>query len=202
MWDKKGYELITKDFNNPLELEKAYDIDSYESLRMSYVQQIPELSNFFGLDEDGPYSEFLNKGLRSLRRGFYKLCGLPFYKETIEPHTFAADVYYFNPDHNFNTLIKYRANVGPMINVHFDYAPLQNTIQYTNVNQVPILNRFIEERSTIGWPGNHYYEPKENFFTTLFNANKMFFVHESVYDPAFLDTVPKPKKITWSFIDY
>ncbi|QKJ29890.1 hypothetical protein HQ865_09025 [Mucilaginibacter mali] len=187
--------------NNPKEHQNALDLDAYSPISIGHAKQTPELNHFFGLDEDGPYSEFLKKGLRSLRLGFYKLCSPPIYNKSIFPGTFAADVYYYYPGPNCIKLIKYRANIGPMINSHFKYLPVPGTPQYKSISDIPFLKEFEEQKYTIGTPDDHYYVPKQNFFKALLDNEKIFFVKESIFDPSFPHANPKPKRITWTFID-
>ncbi|MDB5127915.1 hypothetical protein [Mucilaginibacter sp.] len=194
---KKYYTALSKDFDDPNEIQRAIDLTDYQGLSLLQAQAIPELNRFFGGDEDGPWSEFLNKGLKSLRPGFYKLCELPYYNVGIFPNTFAATVLYFHPDND--KLIKYKANIGPMTNIHKKYLPLPET--YDTPEKIPLLEEFENNKVKLGTKNDYYLKPKLVFFTKLFNSGKIFCVRESIFHPNFPDN-PRPKKVTWSFIEF
>ncbi|HZY37968.1 MAG TPA: hypothetical protein VFE53_15025 [Mucilaginibacter sp.] len=198
---RRLYKAVFNGFNDPDELAQVIDLASYQSLSIKEIQSIPELHRFFGGDEDGPYSEFLNKGMRSLRTGFYKICEQPFYNTEIFPPTFSANVYYFHPEND--KIIKYQANIGPMTNIHAGYCALLGTIGYgiKEIPFIPVLNRFADEKKQIGTALDHYYVPKSNFFNALYREGEIFYVIESKFDS---DSIvpPRAKSVTWSFISH
>lgn len=192
------FNRLIKDFSDPKEHANAVDIDIYDHLSIEEIDKIDLLKRFYGFDEDGPYSEFLNKGLKSLRQGFYKICKQPFYNTYIYPKTFSASVYYFHPNFPTGKLIKYEANIGPITNIHAVYHPVIGTL---DDNAIPLIKTFKAEKNSIGTPEDHYLKPKTNFYNEVFKQNKIFWVEESIFDPEYLDSKPKPKKVTWSFIN-
>ncbi|WDF53463.1 hypothetical protein [Mucilaginibacter sp. KACC 22063] len=163
---------------------------------MEQAQADNNINRFYGLDENGPYSEFLSRGLRSLRMGFYKICSQPYYNKSINPPTFAATVLYFHPSNS--KLIKYNCNIGPIINLHKIYNPVIGTID--QISKIAVLNNFEKDISTDR--ANFGYTPKLTFFNSIYSSNKLFLVKESIFDPNYPNSNPKPKRVTWSFLDF
>lgn len=198
---KKYYQDLRDKFDSPQELSKAIDINASKSISMDEAKLQPELNHFFGLDENGPYSEFLSRGLRSLRVGFYKIVNQPFYNTNINPGTFSSTVYYYYPDNIElgNKVIKYEANIGPISNIHRLYVPLDETPD--KLENVPILERFDKEKKQLENSEHDFLIPKTNFYDSIFKQGKVFFVSESIWHPEYSTSVKRPKQVTWSFID-
>jgi len=198
---KKYYSAIKNDLNDQDVINESIDLAAKKNLSVNEINCIPELFRFFGGEEDDSWSDFLSRGLSSLRVGFYKICQAPFLNTSIHPNTFSASVYYFHP--NNENLIKYQANIGPMTNIHAGYNALPGTVRHESagVPYIPVLQKFANEKNIIGTAKDHYYVPKLNFFNSIYKDEKVFYVTNSIYDPDFIHSNPRPKKVSWSFID-
>jgi hypothetical protein len=183
-------ENIFNSKNNIIDLSIAQTISRRDAEANS------ELVRFTFLDEDGPWTEYLKSGLKSLRYGFYKICSQPYYNNSISPGTFAATVLYLHPENS--KLIKYNCNIGPMTNVHKLYKPILGTPNH--INQLPILNKFEHDKISIGHYSDDYMIPKRNFFNSLYINGVLFFIRESKWHPNYPNLIPRPKEVTWSFL--
>ncbi|WCT14986.1 hypothetical protein [Mucilaginibacter jinjuensis] len=187
---------VKAEFGSQQNLSNIIDLDSLYPISMASAQLDPTLKRFFWLDENGPFSEITQRGLQSLRKGFYKIVNQPYYRTTITPGTFAADVYYLNQEND--NLIKYHANIGPLTNTSMAPFPFDNTIN--NYSKIPILNKFYNDKAQYGYEKD-YYVAKKNFYDSVYKENRIFFVAESTWDPAY-PTINKRKQVKWCFIDY
>lgn len=191
------YDGVKEAFANPNEISNAINLLTCGPLKLSDITKSPELNRFFG-GEENSFGEFLEKGLSSLRQEcFYKLSGNIQYRKDIFPNTFAAEVYCWHP--NDNKMLKYIANIGPMLNSHSGYLPLLGTLE---TSKVSLWTEFKRERENETPPVDYYYQPKYNFFSKLLISKQLFFVVSSEFDPDYPDAFPKPKKVAWSFIEY
>jgi hypothetical protein len=170
--------------------------DSQSVISQDSAESNSELVRFAFLDEDGPWSEFKKKGLKSLRYGFYKIDSVPYYNNSIYPGTFAATVLYLHPKNK--RLIKYNCNIGPMTNIYKIYKALQGSPN--NINLLPILYKFEHDKVSIGRPSDDYMVPKRNFFSSIYDQGIIFLIKESIWHPNYPNMDPRPKQVTWSFL--
>ncbi|MES2425944.1 MAG: hypothetical protein V4560_03185 [Bacteroidota bacterium] len=183
-----------KSLFNKSNLTNAIDIDALMPLSLTKAQSDPHLNHFFSLDEDGPFSEILKRGTQSLRTGFYKIITKPYYRTTIFPANFAADVYYYGDN---DVLYKYHANIGPLTNTSTQPFPIND--KYRNT-PIPILDKFLRDKQTFG--GNQdYMIAKKNFYDSVFAEERIILVIESIWDPAY-PTINRRKQVKWAFIDF
>jgi hypothetical protein len=180
---------------NPKSLKDAIDLDAMYPISLSKAQNDPILKHFFWLDENGPFSEITQRGLQSIRKGFFKIHTQPYYKTTISPGTFAATIYYYNIESD--ALIKYHANIGPLTNTAMRYSSIHQS--YNSLYNIPMVGDFARDRDTDNY-NIHYLKSKERFYNKIFDQHKIIFVREAIWDPAY-PTINKIKRVTWCFID-
>jgi hypothetical protein len=129
-----------------------------------------------------------------LRKGFYKLKTQPYYRTTLVPGTFAADVYYSNEN---DILYKYHANIGPLTNTSMKPFPMNELHRTT---PIPILQKFLEDKRDFG--GNQdYMVAKRNFYNSVYNEERIIFVQDSSWDPSY-PTINRRKQVRWGLIDF
>lgn len=184
MITKAALEEFVIAINEKFEDEKA----SALQITGTDIFSTPEILKFSGFDSDEPLTKILSRGIVSLRPGFYKMIGSPFYKNGLEFSTFAAKVLYFESPKD--RIIEFTANVGPMTNIHAKYMPLGGT-----GIQDQLFHDFLAERS-LDTASNFYHESKKYLFQNILLNNKIFRVSSSVSAPGY----PNQKQVTWSFM--
>lgn len=147
-----------------------------------------EIWKFSGFDIDEPLSKILSRGIASLRPGFYKMIGSPFYRDISGIGTFAAKVLYFQSPKD--RIIEFTANVGPMPNIHAKYMPLGGT-----GIQDQLFQKFLKDRAG-DTSSTYYYTSKKALFEAISFNNKIFSVSSSVIAPGY----PNQKQVTWSIM--
>ncbi len=194
--EQQDIDEIKNYFKTPANIDAAVDLDKLIPLSLSHAKADPQLNRFFWLDENGPFSEITQRGAQSLRQGFYKLQSQPYYRTTFFPGTFAATVYYLNPEND--NLIKYHANIGPLTNVSARPIPLNKNIKQRS--QIPIIDKFLNDKAVFGG-AEDYKKAKEGFYKSVYEQERIIIVHESIWDPDY-PTINKRKQVTWSFLDF
>jgi hypothetical protein len=196
---------IERLFSDRYVSDQAIDLTKRLPISLTIVKSNPELNHFFGLDEDGPYSEIIKKGFLSFRKGLYKIITRPHYRTDISPGTFAADVLYL--DLSNNQFIKYHANIGPITNGLMIYRSRNRN--FNGLYEIPMVGDFARERDKDNFR-THYHTSKERFYNRIFDQQKIIYIEEAIWAPpnrySKVDSeeelaLNKMKKTTWCFID-
>lgn len=171
------------------ELDQKFEKDKDTAIKLIGTSIIdhPELIKILGNDS---YENMVQKGLVSLRPGFYKVIDSPFYKDYGNGiDTFGAKVLYLE---NFSDRsIEYSANVGPLTNINLKYFKLGG-----NGEQDRLLHEFLDDRARDSRDRN-YFNSKFKFFNSLYQQNKLFWVKSS----EFSKQSPGSKEIVWTFFN-
>jgi len=171
-------------------INEKFDSEKNTALTLvgSSIYSSPEILKFSGFDTNETLDTVLSRGIVSLRPGYYKIVGAPFYKDNLEFATFSAKVHYFESSND--RIIEFNANVGPMTNTLARYLPLTKFGV-----QDELYRTFLAERTYINRE-NFYYMPKKRFFDNLYLNNKIFRVKSAGY----ASDHPGQKQVLWSFL--
>jgi hypothetical protein len=129
----------------------------------------PTLVKFFLGDNSQSLSDIVANGVRYLRAGVYKIIDEPIYRTDITPGTFNATVLYLGGEDE--SLIKFKANIGPMSNSKSRYAFDYNLNAHPqHLLQKEYINRCYADRADFS------YQPKKWYFSKIYTEGKLFMI--------------------------
>jgi hypothetical protein len=174
--------------NATRELKEKFEIDKSTAINLigTNIVDYPELIKFLGNES---YDVMMQKGIVSLRTGFYKIIEKPYEKDYGRGiTTFAAKVLYF--ENTGDKCIQYNANIGPMVNASGRYALLGG-----DGRQDKLMTAFLSDR--VNDNSQNFSDSKEKFFNSVFKDDKIFWIQSAEFSKLY----PKTKEIVWSFFN-